>query len=306
MFKYICKYLNKMNLFSISQLQQYSGIKAHTIRVWEQRYNGLKPARSKGNTRYYDNTQLRRLLNIVSLLDSGYKISDLCSMPDTKLFKILEQKLNNVQTDNQTSEYYVSQLIAAGLEYDETQFEKLFSNCLLRFGLQKTYLEVVYPMLTKLGLMWANNRLAPSYEHFISNLIKQKFYTLIDSLPLPGTNKNTWLLFLPEEEFHEIGLLFANYLIRNNRQRVVYLGANIPLDSLRETIGETRPTHVLFFLVHYDNPVTTQKYIDGLSKLFSKQKIFVSGNEKLISQLKPEKNIQWLQSVKDLENILGN
>lgn len=295
-----------MNLFSISQLQQYSGIKAHTIRVWEQRYNGLKPTRSEGNTRYYDNIQLRRLLNIVSLMNSEYKISELCSMTDVKLFKILEQKLDSVTVSNQLSEYYISQLIAAGVEYDENQFEKLFSNCLLRLGTHKTYLEVIYPMLVKLGLMWANNRLAPSYEHFISNLIKQKFYTLIDSLPLSSSSKNIWLLFLPEDEFHEIGLLYANYLIRQSGCKVIYIGANIPLDNLKETVKETRPTQMLFFLVHYDAPENSQEYLDRLSRTFSKQKICISGNEKLIKELKPGKNIVWLQSVLDLEKIINN
>jgi DNA-binding transcriptional MerR regulator len=295
-----------MNLFSISQLQQFSGIKAHTIRVWEQRYNGLKPTRSEGNTRYYDNTQLRRLLNIVSLMNSGYKISELCTMSDSKLFKILEQKLETASESNQLSQYYISQLIAAGIEYDEGQFKKIFSNSLLRLGVHRTYLEVVYPMLVKLGLMWANNRLAPSYEYFISNLIKQNFYTLTDTIPLASSTSNSWLLFLPEDEFHEIGLLFAKYQIRQSGNKVIYIGANIPFDSLKETVKETKPSQLLLFFVHYNVPENTQKYLDRLSRTFLKQKIFISGNEKLISQIKPGKNIKWLKTVQDLEKIIKN
>ena len=118
-----------MNLFSISDLQQFSGIKAHTIRVWEQRYNGLNPTRSEGNTRYYDNLQLRRLLNIVSLLESDYKISELCSMTDQMLFKLLEQQLKDTDIKEGTNEYFVAQLIAAATCFDEIHFEKIFSNC---------------------------------------------------------------------------------------------------------------------------------------------------------------------------------
>src|SRR5437868_2924981 len=114
-----------MDLFTISQLQQFSGIKAHTIRVWEQRYDALNPTRSEGNTRYYDNLQLRRLLNIVSLMEYDYKVSELCSMTDQMLFKLLENKLNDPLIKEGSNEYFVSQLIAAATSFDEVHFEKI-------------------------------------------------------------------------------------------------------------------------------------------------------------------------------------
>ena len=162
-----------MNLFSISQLSQISGIKAHTIRMWEQRYNALKPNRSEGNTRYYDNLQLRRLLNIVSLMNSGYKVSELGVMSDKKLFTLLEQQQGKVESDD-PEDFYISQLIAAGMSYDEQHFEKIFSHCLLRFGLKNAYTHVLYPLLSRIGLMWASNSIPPAQEQFISNIIRQK------------------------------------------------------------------------------------------------------------------------------------
>jgi DNA-binding transcriptional MerR regulator len=293
-----------LNFFSISQLQQFSGIKAHTIRIWEQRYKALKPNRSDGNTRYYDNSQLKRLLNIVSLLESDYKVSELCSMSDEKLFNLLGEQLKNSSISNEADQYFVSQLIAAGIGYDEPHFEKIFSTCLLRFGIKDTYIKVIYPMLARIGLMWSNDTIPPAQEHFISNILRQKLFSAIDSLPPAKSGQEPWLLFLPENEFHEIGLLFAHYLIRLSGRKVIYLGTNVPLDSLKTAVKDISPVHLLFFLVHHDMPTDSQKYLNTLNKSFGKTKIHLSGNPKLISQLKTVKEIDWIQSVKDLEKRL--
>src|SRR5664279_4349134 len=172
-----------MESFSVSDLANYSGIKPHTIRIWEKRYHALKPNRSQGNTRYYDSAQLKRLLNISSLLHSDYKVSALCAMPDEKLQALGRKNLQSNTTDQK--EYFVTQLISAALTYDESDFVKIFSHCLLRYGLKDAYLLVLYPVLIRIGLMWLNDSLPTSSEHFISNLIRQKLFTAIDSLPAP-------------------------------------------------------------------------------------------------------------------------
>lgn len=292
-----------MNSFSISQIAQYAGIKPHTIRIWEQRYNALKPTRSEGNTRYYNNSQLRRLLNIVSLRDTDYKVSELCAMPDKKLFELVEQQ-GDLSIATKPNKYLVSQLIAAGMNYDETNFEKIFSHCLLKYGLRNTYTEVLYPMLIQLGLMWTSNSLPPVHEHFISNLIRQKLLTAVDSLPPAKSESDSWLLFLPENEFHEIGLLFANYLIRLSGKKVVYLGANVPLQSLKVAVKDTKPSHLLLFFVHNNLPENAQEYLNQLTVTIPKINLFLSGSRKLISQLETGKRIQWLKSIEDLEQQL--
>ncbi len=293
-----------MNLFSISQLEQFSGIKSHTIRVWEQRYTALTPTRSKGNTRYYDNSQLRRLLNIVSLMESGYKISELCAMPDNKLFALLESELQSTLVKENTHEYFVSQLIAASTTFDEVHFEKIFSNCLLRLGMRNTYIQVIYPLLVRMGLMWTTDKINPAYEHFCSNLISRKLYAAIDALPPAQSSNSSWLLFLPENEFHETGLLFSHYIIRQAGNKVIYLGNNLPFDTLQSAVEEINPDHLFFFLVHHDRMEDSQDYLNKLKKNFSKKQIHLSGNEKLISQLKTGNKIHWIKSVEDLENQL--
>lgn len=272
--------------------------------MWEQRYNALKPNRSEGNTRYYDNFQLRRLLNIVSLMDSAYKVSELCVMSDKKLFTLLEEQQANV-TANDKEDFYISQLIAAGMSYDEQHFEKTFSHCLLRFGLKNAYINVLYPLLSRIGLMWASNSIPPAQEHFISNIIRQKLFTAIDSLPPPASAAETWVLFLPENEFHEIGLLFAHYVVRLSGRKSIYLGANLPLDSLNNSIKDIKPDKLLLFLVRHNLPEESQQFLDTLRTFSPIKIIYLVGSKNLVGSLKTGK-IQWLQTVEDLDKVLGS
>lgn len=292
-----------MDNFSISQLQQFSGIKAHTIRIWEQRYNALSPNRSEGNTRYYDNDQLRRLLNIVSLMDSDYKVSELCLMPDEKLFSLIKSRLTS-KSGESSSDYFVSQLLAAGVSYDASGFEKIFSVCLDKYGIKDTYTKVIYPLLDRIGMMWSSDTIPPAQEHFISNIIRQKLFSAIDDVPPARSAKDAWLLFLPENELHEIGLLFSFFLIRKAGKKVIYLGTNAPLDTLITAVKETSPSNLLFFFVHNDLVEECETYCKTLAKNFSNIKIHLSGNEKLISSMKNGKSINWIRSVEALEKEL--
>jgi DNA-binding transcriptional MerR regulator len=293
-----------MDQFSIAQLARFSGIKPHTIRIWEQRYGALQPHRSAGNTRYYDSQQLRRLLNITSLLEAGYKASELGALPDKKLFRMVNELLDQQAGINNKTEYYVTQLIKAGMSYDEPWFEKIFNHCLLRFGMEDTYRNILYPMLVRIGQLWLYDALPPAQEHFISNLIRQKIYVAIDGLPAPKESSDMWLLFLPEDEFHDIGLLVANYLIRLSGRKTVYLGSNVPQSSLVNAVKELSPNNLLLFLVHQELPEEVQQYITGLSKHFSAKKIYVAGSERLTESLPNVKNVHLLTSIEDLEQQL--
>jgi DNA-binding transcriptional MerR regulator len=288
-----------MNLFSISQISQFSGIKPHTIRMWEKRYNALTPNRSTGNTRYYDNSQLRRLLNIVSLSECGYKLADICAMTDKKLFALVDE-INKNTSENESADYFVSQLIGAGMGFNEELFEKIFSHCLIRFGLKDAYIKVIYPMLSRIGILWTTDHLVAAHEHFVSNLLRQKLFTAINSLPPPTSSPDTWLLFLPENEFHEIGLLLANYLIRLSGRQVIYLGTNVPIQSITIAVQQTKPDNLLLFIVHNDLPEDLNNYCNQLVKIFNGQ-IYLAANEKLITHLKIYKKIQLLQNISALE-----
>ncbi len=291
-----------MNLFSISQLSQYSGIKPHTIRVWEQRYNALQPARSEGNTRYYNSDQLRRLLNIVSLMESDYKVSELCSMPDDQLSEMVLERKD--ATASEAIEYYVSQLISAGMAYQQDRFEKLFEECLVNYGLSQTYKIVIYPMLVRVGLMWSANAIPIVQEHFISNIVRQKILRTIDTLAPAGEEAEKWLLFLPEDEYHEIGLLFAAFIIRESGRKVVYLGSSVAADAVLTALDEVKPQYLLLFQVRYNQIEDVQKYLSELEGGFKGKRIYVSGNSKLLSQINCQNKINWLQDIDSLEKTL--
>lgn len=291
-----------MDSFSISQLSQFSGVKPHTIRIWEQRYNALQPQRSEGNTRFYDSSQLRRLLNIVSLMKTGKKVSKLCKLSDEELY-VLQSEYIEQASEETDYEYFISQLISSGMNYDENNFEKIFSHCFLRFGLRKTYQDVIYPMVNRIGLLWTTNTVPPSQEHYITNLLRQKLFTSIDSLTMEADNSDAWILFLPEDEFHEMGLLFANYMIRNRGKKVIYLGPNVPLSAVEKTLGDTGAKNLLLFLVHHDLPENIVLYLEKLQAIKKDNKIFVAAANYLAEEFSKYKNINWLCSVADLEDL---
>ena len=292
-----------MNLFSISQLSRYSGIKAHTIRIWEKRYQALKPQRSEGNTRYYNGDQLRRLLNIVTLIKGDHKISEVSALPDEKLNRLISG-IYKKHHEEDLEGFFVSQLIGAGLNYDEKSFEKVFAHCVLKYGLQDAYKKVLYPMLERVGLMWSDDTIPPAQEHFLSNLIRQKILTAIDSLPASSyTNGQPWILFLPEDEFHELGLLMAHYMVRSAGQSSVYLGSNVPLASLKFIVKALKPKCLLLFMVHYDDPDESNRYLKELKKIFQK-KIFIAGNPELLQSVKLNAPFEWVKTVEELEGFI--
>lgn len=294
-----------MNSFSISQLSQFSGVKPHTIRIWEQRYDALQPQRSEGNTRFYDSLQLRRLLNIVSLAKTGRKVSMLCRMSDEDLYSLQKEYIEQALEESDF-EYFVSQLISAGMNYDESNFEKIFSHCIIRFGMVKTYREIIYPMISRVGLLWTTNSIPPSQEHYITNLLRQKLFTSIDSLTTETDKNGGWLLFLPEDEFHEMGLLFANYLIRSHGKKVVYLGPNVPLSSVENAVEDTDLENLLLFLVHRDLPDNIKEFLEELRKIGKNKQIYVAANSELTENLSEHKEINWLYSIEDLEKQINN
>lgn len=290
-----------MNLFSISDLQQFSGVKAHTIRIWEQRYKALKPMRTEGNTRYYNGFQLRRLLNIVSLINDEHKVSELCTMSDENLNNLIEIQFAKNDTSDYAIEYLISQCIAASLEFNEDKFDKFFSNAVIRYGIRGTYVKIIYPTLVRLGIMWVKNDLPPAQEHFVTNLMRQKFYTAIDTLPPSTKPEKSWLLFLLEDEFHEIGLLFANYLLRKAGHKVFYLGSNVPFTSIESAVEALNPERLLLFMVRKNDSENDLNTISQLERSFPAQTIYLATANARLNELERSKKVIRLSSVEDLE-----
>lgn len=292
--------------YSISDLEQLSGVQIHTIRIWERRYNALKPMRSAGNTRFYDDNHLRRLLNIVGLSQSGMKISQVCSLSDQEIDLLLKQEIDDTVSDNAQFEYYISQLLNFGLAYNEPKFSQLISKCINDHGMTASYKNVIYPLLVRLGLMWRRDHICPAQEHFLSNIIRQKLFVAINDVVIKGAAGSSWLLFLPEDEDHDIGLLFAYYMLKLSGQQVIFLGGRVPLESLKDAMVHNKVQHMLLFMVRSRTLTDASAYLDELSAVFGDATIHLAGNSRLISQLKLAENINWFQSIQDFEKNIKN
>lgn len=292
--------------YSISDLEQLSGVHAHTIRMWEQRYNALEPHRSAGNTRYYDDEHLVKLLNIVSIHQKGLKISKICALSQDAIHNLIEEDIQETVSKNQQFEFYITQLLNFGMSYNEAAFDNLLSKCINDNTLTETYSSVIYPMLVRLGLMWRKDSICAAQEHFLTNIIRQKICAAINDLPIPSSDKKTWVLFLPQDEEHEIGVLFANYLLRQAGKRVIYLGSRVPLSSVKEVVKLNKVDSLMLFMVQAKLTNEAQKYIDEIYLAFKKTKIYLAGSQKLIENIQLPKGIQWLRGINEFEVLVND
>ncbi|MDB5146773.1 MAG: DNA-binding transcriptional regulator, MerR family [Mucilaginibacter sp.] len=291
--------------YSISDLAQLSGITVHNIRIWERRYGALKPSRTVGNTRYYDDEQLRRLLCIAGLYYAGHKISHACMLNKDDMSSLLQEQIERTLPEQHRFEYFILQIVNHGLAYNETKINELISLSFEINGVPGTYKHVIYPILVRMGLMWLNESLCPSQEHFLSAIIRQKLLAAIDGLNPERDKPNSgWLLFLPEDEDHEIGLLLASYLLRAAGQRVIYLGPKVPLFALANTADATQPQNLLFFMTRARPVADAQGYIELLSTQFPAVNILLSGNAKVLSNLDYPPGVTWMQTLQDFEQLM--
>lgn len=286
-----------MNYYSIKDLENYSGIKAHTIRIWEKRYNLLYPVRTDTNIRKYDDDQLVKLLNIVTLLESGWKISKVSKLSKDELIKTTQQCFE----ENGHKNYLVSinQLVAAMFEFDEPKFDETLNLCIERLGIYVTITEVAYPLLQRIAMMWRLEEISPAQEHFASNLIRQKLIAAIDALPSPSEKStSSFALFLPELEYHEIGLLMASYVLKERGFTTYYLGSNTPIEAVEKMTQKCRPSHLFTFLITRKTPEEIEAFILDLSKRFKDQKIWMAGHKSILALLEhiPE-NLMLLQDL---------
>ena len=235
-----------MDRYNIADLERLSGIKAHTIRIWEKRYNLFIPQRTDTNIRYYNDEQVKKLLNISTLLEAGSKISKIANLSEA------EFNVNLQATKKQPDEHLhnfgiINDLVIATIDLNELQFNQILTAEIASLGMYNTVLQVIYPFLQKAGLLWAMNELAPAHEHFATQIIRRKLLNAINELPFPQKSDKSFLLFLPPNEWHEIALIFADYIIRNASYLTLYLGQNVPLIDIADIIEKRNITHVITF-----------------------------------------------------------
>ncbi|MFN3529011.1 MAG: MerR family transcriptional regulator [Bacteroidia bacterium] len=264
----------KVNYFSIKEIEALTGVKAHTIRIWEQRYDMVKPKRTETNIRYYDDKDLRKLLNVALLNRNGFKISEIAGFDE----QVLKEQVLKLGSEKSDFENQTQALTLTMLDLDEAGFEKLLSTIFLQMGIEKGMTEIIFPFFRSIGIMWQTGSINPAHEHFITNIIRQKLIVAIDGQSVKyDSYTKRYMLYLPEGEFHELGLLFTNYVIRSRGHQVIYIGANVPYIDLKVVHKTYKPDVMLTTLTSPMVNVSAQKYFDDLYRDFPNTSVLASG-----------------------------
>lgn len=288
-----------MQLFTIKDIENLSGIKAHTLRIWEQRYNMFVPKRKESSHRVYDNEDVKELLQIAFLYHNGWKISKIAALPGHEREQIVRDAPMN--TNNFST--YILKLIDAVLDFDEQQFRLLIDEVIEAVGFDKCIIEVCYPYMKKIGMLWVTNNVIPAQEHFSSYIIQNKIIAETEKLKRTDYAERELILFSPQNEFHELPLLFINYLLIKNGWNIIYLGSDISLPILQQ-LNKTNPAkglymHLLTNFTGYD----ADEYFHILCHTFPDKQIIASGS--VVHLVKRSfTNLLLLRSDKEIHNFI--
>jgi DNA-binding transcriptional MerR regulator len=288
-----------MGQYSIKELEKLSGIKAHTIRIWEKRHNIISPSRTSTNIRFYSDQDLKKIMNVAIVNNAGIKISHIARLSSDELSKMVDE-----HSDQSIEVAPIDQLIVAMVELDESNFLKVLDTLGAKLGFEELILKVVYPFMEKIGILWQTGNITPAQEHFISNLIRQKIISAIDHLPVPPKNSRKAVMFLPENEYHEIGLLFYNYLCRKVGILTYYLGQSVPYSDLQKIVKTHHPDFIISSIVTSFKKDHIGEFIYKLSTDFSDQTILISGKAIHQFNLDQYSNIKPFPSADSLKSHL--
>lgn len=290
--------------FTIRDLENISGVKAHTIRIWEKRYNLLQPKRTDTNIRYYTPENLTKLLNIVLLNKNNYKISKIAAMSE----EMITTKSRELAFSIATNDEAINSFKVAMFQFDKILFNNTYNKLLHKKTFREIFKDIFIPFLDHIGLLWQTETLLPAHEHFISNLIAQKIQINTEKLQYSITNTNkTYVLFLPENEIHELGLMYLNYELVLRGNHTIYLGQSLPLNNLNYFLESDREICFIASLTiqPYDDKIEAYfNEIDEVMKGTKNQFIAVGRKIQKIREMKLNTNIQLHNSVSDLLKLL--
>ena len=262
-----------MNSFTIKDLENLSGIKAHTLRIWEQRYNFLKPSRTFTNIRYYSNEELKKVLNIALLNKYGFKISHIDKMNEAEM----NEKILSLSQMEAQQERIVNDLIKNMVDLDMNSFENTLDRFILVKGIERAITQIIFPYLEKIGILWMTNHINPAQEHLVTNIVRQKLIVGIEGVSTTLKLDKTVLLFLPEGEYHELGLLFMYYLLKKRGANVIYLGTSIPMNDVAYVVNLKKPDYLYCHLTTVGQSFNFDKFLLNIGKKFHDIPIIVSG-----------------------------
>jgi DNA-binding transcriptional MerR regulator len=255
---------NIKNTFSIKDLENLSGIKAHTIRIWEKRYNVLQPMRTETNIRYYDLACLQKLLNITLLHEYGYKISKISKFPEEKIPLLVREIVSEKSAKN----HAISAFKLAMMNFDQTLFFQTYDTLLAEKSFREIFKDVIIPLMNEIGFLWQTDTITPAHEHFISFLIKQKLMINTENLQAlePTKLDKLFVLYLPMNEIHELGLMYLNYEILNAGYKTIYLGESVPTDNLKDVKKYFHNIIYVCYLTVEPQKAEVTKYVEHLEE----------------------------------------
>ncbi|MFZ9454039.1 MAG: MerR family transcriptional regulator [Bacteroidia bacterium] len=260
--------------YSIKDLERISVIKAHTLRIWEQRYKILTPERTQTNIRYYNNYNLKKIINVALLNNNGFKISAIAKMSDSELLKEVERFLNDYKKESDQ----VDHLVLCLMDLDESKFEQIMNNAIIHFGFEDTMEKIIFPFFRQMGNLWLLGIINPAQEHYISNLIRQKIIVGIDRITTrPGIQARKILLYLPQLELHEMGLLYAHYLSKLRGHQCFYLGQSVPLEDLTAICKQLKPDQILSIYTAPNAEIDLNEYLRACAQQIPDIPFLISG-----------------------------
>ncbi|MES2778092.1 MAG: MerR family transcriptional regulator [Bacteroidota bacterium] len=290
-----------MNAFTIKDLENLSGIKAHTIRIWEQRYAFLKPERTQTNIRYYNNEELKVILNVALLNKYGFKISHIDKMKNGDLIEKV-MGLNQLQAQHERT---VNEMIGYMIDLDVEKLEESLDDFIATRGIEKAITQIIFPFLEKLGLLWVTNHIKPAQEHLVSNIIRQKIIVGIEGIKTVARLDKSILLFLPETEHHELGLLFISYLLKARGVKVWYLGADLPINDLDFIIKSKKPDMIYTHLTSVIHNFNFEKFLQKLGLIAGNLPVIVSGPMTQNYKKKEPENITIKRSLAEVMEFIS-
>jgi DNA-binding transcriptional MerR regulator len=291
-----------MNAFTIKDLENLSGIKAHTIRIWEQRYNFLRPQRTTTNIRYYSNDELKTVLNIALLNKYGFKISHIDRMQPHEI----REKILSLGDARAIQERIVNELVQEMVDLDMEKFESIISNYITAKGIERTVIQIIFPFLEKIGILWQTGHINPAQEHLVTNIIRQKLIVAIETTVSHVKIDKTFLLFLPEGEHHELGLLFMYYLLKSRGAKTIYLGANVPLRDVEHVINLKRPDVAFIHLTATASNFNFEKFLLNVHQRFGHLPTVISGQLTQSYKKKIPANVQVKRSLGEVMEFLSS
>lgn len=290
-----------MATYSIKDIEKLTGIKAHTIRIWEKRYAIIEPKRTDTNIRTYSDDDLKKILNISILNKNGIKISKIVSMSDEE---ISNQLLEHTSAQHEPS-IYQDELLLNMINMDEAAFHRSLDKCINQEGFENTYCNTIFPFLDKIGVLWQVGSINPAQEHFVSNLIRQKLIVAIDHYPYPDDSRNIdVVLFLPEDELHELGLLFYHYIVRSSGYSSIYLGQGLPYDDLISTLKTLKPKFIITSLINAIEESEINAYFQNILEDYPSGNIIASGFQSVYHKEKLPPAIHVLDKSSQLRSLL--